>query len=676
MSQKFYRAQKVALAVSSALAMGTASAADTYEILNIDEVTGFTVNGTLDNTQNGYGIGFVPGDQVMLGTAKGVNDSTSFDDNVVDDVIDAILPVQGNAANSIVRPFSGNNFLFELGGVDGSVAEYVPLLENKQPIINPTIDPYEDDLDLVENTPKTDAYYYSAGNEKFGARLGIISALQQTVENPFYDGGTSTSNTPVYYYRDFETRGFIQKGNVADPQEGIDYVLLPPSDSSDFYTPDEDSTFTDPVKVGGYSVASKVSEDIDGSNAYVAGYASIAITENTIDDLQDCVDDLTDDVPEPIEACVQNLQNGGFVNYQNRAFRWTVNLADMEVTASEALPLGFVPDDIDDVYVSQGLGVNSAGYVVGRGYRSEDGLDEKPDLIDGDLWATFWTPDNEIYFVGPTVDDKDEYSESILEDVNEQGIAVGTLRQYIDGDQRQKFAYVDITQPADENRELQFIEPNDFSDTQTDLSSRARDINDANQIVGYIEVDLQDQLPRRVHGFLYNIDNDEFNNINELLTCRSRGLEDQGDGNYAAYTVTDTTSFAEEVTYDTAVSVVDANQISADGEFIAATALVTLPRIKTEEVELYDEDGDYQGDYEVIVVGDNGRPVVERTADGEIATDQVPRAVILRRSDATACPVEVISGLNPEKNERQGASFGWGWLLALAPVAWLRRRRS
>ncbi|WP_298440078.1 DUF3466 family protein [uncultured Ferrimonas sp.] len=667
MSQKFYQAQKIAVAVSAALAMGAANADDgvfgAYEIVNIDASgDNFSVKGSLPFTQNGYGSALLS-NGTLLAVSKGVNDgSTAENDNIIDDVGDAILPDAGNSSNAIIRPFAGNNFLFEIGAGD-SEPQFVPLLEDKQPILNPSVDPDEDDDDLIANTPRTDAYYYGAGTAITNLRLGVTSAVQQTVANPDADP-ENASEPDNYYFREFETRAFIQNG------DGSAYGLIDPPGGLDYTTTGDNAGTV--LNVGGYSVVSGISEN----GNYLVGIGSVELSQTSKDNLQKCVDEPADDGDRPNDACVQNLKNNGSIVYQNRAIRWDLNASNLTVTDAVELPLGYVPEDDDNaIYASQGLGVNDSGFVVGRGFRSKDGINDKPDLIDGDMWATFWTPSNEIAFVGPSKEDRDEISASILEDVNSANYAVGTVRQYISGFERLKFGYVQL-EDVEAGAELQFTQPNDFFDARSDLSSRGRDINNNNQIVGYVEVDRTTQLPRKVHGFIYDIPTDEFKNINELLTCGSRGLFDaDGDGNFSQRQVTDSTSFSEEVTYNTKVEVVDASQIDDQGN-ISAVALVTLPRLKTERVEVFDEDGDSQGFRTVIVTDDAGKPVVEKTANGEYATDQVPRAVILRKTDAESCDVPVITGITPAANERKGAGLGFAWSLLLAPLMWLRRRRS
>ncbi|MFI3246132.1 MAG: DUF3466 family protein, partial [Ferrimonas sp.] len=498
------------------------------------------------------------------------------------------------------------------------------------------------------------------------------SAEQECVDNPDYDAEVDSDEdgisdeTRFYYYREYEARAFIEiDGNP---------TLVTPPEASLSFTPvdDDDMEVTDATfNVGGFSLAA----DIDKTFTYATGYASVDFTETTKDYLQGCYDSPGDDGARPIEACVQNLKNNGLVGYQNRAMRWT--LSNGEVSLAEELPQGFTPaEDDTNNYISQGLGINEAGYVVGRAYRSSAGLEDEPNLIDSSLWATLWTPADDIIFVGPTVSNSDAISESILEEINNNNYAIGTVKQYINGYERNKFGYVLVPDKLEAGSELTFIEPLDLYSSRSDLSSRARSINDNDQVVGYIEVDLERQLPRSTHGFIYDITNDEFSNINELLTCNSRALIESADGTYSKAVITDSDNFSEVISYETSIEIVDINEINDEG-YIAATALVTLPKVLVETELVYDEDGTYQGTRDVIVVGDNGKPVVEQTANGGYATDQVPRSVLLKPTDvADICAAPVTTGLASEPVVRQGAAINPLWCLLSLPLLWWRRRKN
>ncbi|GAA4896089.1 DUF3466 family protein [Ferrimonas pelagia] len=699
MSQMPYRAQGVAVAVAAALTLGaTAQAAQmwpVYEIVNLDEV--FSVKGTLTNTQQGYGMAVSNG--VVIGLSKGVNDaSTEDEDTDLDDDINAILPESGVTANSIRRQFVGNNFLFQHDEANGYEPVYVPLLEDKVPVVNP--DPEDDD------TPRINAFYFGAGAEAYGLRFGSTSAPQEApVENPNFnpspeefedEDGVDDDNQPYdddqfFYYRDFENRAFVQRSDALD-----EFTLLaPPFTQFTAISPFDDGTeFDGIIDVGGISVASAMN-----NLGSVVGYASIGLSSSSETTLQSCVDafylgapseeedeDEDDNTfvpePNPIEICVQSAQNSA-LTYQSRAYRWEMDFGDLTVdeARSRALPLPFnVEEGSTDVYTTQALGVNDQGWVVGRSPAAKD-PDAAPDdveFINSNLWAMAWDFNDQPRLIGPTLEDSDRVFQSIAYDVNDSGIAVGVVQRFISGYTRLKFGWVDLNAEGD----LEFTEPNDFFEQQSDFSSRARSINNNGMIVGNIEVDTVQNLPRRVRAFLYNQPEDEFVNLNELLTCRSRGLvegtelAEDGEPVYVNYRVTDTENFDDDVTYEVDIAVVDGVHIADDGT-IAATALVNLPRLKTDFVDVEDEEGNVIGTVRRIVIGENrGKPVIDVDANGNFITDQVPRSVVLKQTTSSdACGVPLDDGLNMQPNKRQGAGLGFGWLLALAPLAWLRRRQ-
>ncbi|MBY6095149.1 DUF3466 family protein [Ferrimonas balearica] len=682
MSPTLFATRKVAVAVSAAMALGATSVQaeanwPAYEIQNINEV--FSVRGTLDNSRNGYGAAFAG--ETALGIAKGVNDATtSEDDNVIDDVVDAILPEESATTNSIYRPFNGNNFLFEQSAATSWEPTYVPLLENTPPVLNPDEDENPDAI------PRTNAFYFDA--TPLGLRTGSTSALQQTpLPNENCDPAENEDCSEFLYYRDFESRAFLQSD--------AGYLLLPPEAASMAYvTADEDLDPT-PVQTGGSSVATAVND-----NGVVVGYASTEFSETAGDNIDLCIEALADEdsetVPLPIEACVQNLQNGSVIGYQTRGYVWQVDTSSMSIVSQQTLPLTFTPSELptesdrDNVYLGQALGLSDGNndFIVGRGNQLN-----KSDRPLSTLYAQAWKAiggDYSTYLIGPTVEDSERVEQSIAYDVNDSGLAVGVVRRWIDGYIRNKFAVVDLSAEPEEYRDGQrymFTEPNDFFDSQSDLASIGRSINNNGIVVGNIEVDRVKNLPRRVRAFAYDHTNDDFINLNELLTCDSRGYvpAQEGDegievdeaGNlWKSYTVVDDENFSTTITYNVEITLVDANQIDDNGN-IVATALVRLPRVKTEEVEETDEDGNTTIRTVVVIDEATGKPVIETDANGNPTTNQVPRSVVLKPVDAAqTCTLTIEDGLNPPPNERQGASFGWAWLMALAPLAWWRRRKS
>ncbi|MBY5991591.1 DUF3466 family protein [Ferrimonas balearica] len=685
MSPKLFATRKVALAVSAAMSLGVASAqAQTvwpaYEIVNINEV--FSVRGTLENTRNGYGASVVG--ESTLGIAKGVNDATVDDEgNVIDDVIDAILPEESVTSNSVFRPFVGNNFLFEQNAGNGWEPVYVPLLEDTPPKLNPD----DEDPDEFDTNPRTNAFYFGADGTSL--RVGSTSALMEDpVTNENCDPEGETDCSEFFYHRLFENRGFVQN------EVGFN-LLLPPANTLTYVTEDEELDPT-PVVTGGNSVAAAVN-----INGLVAGYASTDFTEISTENLDACIaaaepDEDSDVVPTPVEICIQNQQNTGGISYQTRAYLWQVDPVTLEASDQRELDLGFVPEELpnesdrDNIYLAQALGVSTAvdNYVVGRGNQLSNS--DRPLSA---LYAQSWLQqggDYELFPIGPTREDSERVVQSIAYDVNDNGLAIGVVRRWIDGYERNKFGIVDLSQEPEDFRDgkrFMFTEPNDFFDSRSDLASIARSVNNNGIVVGNIEVDRVKNLPRRVRAFAYDSTQDDFINLNELLTCGSRGYvpaqegdsgveEDEEGRLWKRYTVVDSENFSTTIEYEVEIIAVDANEIADDGT-ITATALVSLPRVKTELKEFENEDGTITYRTVVVIDEDTGKPVIENDANGNPTTNQVPRAIVLKPvSTDQMCSLTIEDGLNPPPNERQGASLGMGWLMALTSLLFWRRRRG
>jgi len=245
------------------------------------------------------------------------------------------------------------------------------------------------------------------------------------------------------------------------------------------------------------------------------------------------------------------------------------------------------------------------------------------------------------------------------------------MQKIIGGFLRNKFFIYDAN-----SNETTLTFPNDFSTSESDFASIPKSINDNNDVVGSIEIDEKKvDSGRRTHGFLYNHDDSSFKDLNDLMTCESKGYVKTGS-DWAKYKIEATGGNDQRISYDADITIVDANKISADGTIIA-TALVSLPRVKTQWV---DADGNIvessvEGAVEEIVVDANNEPVFDVNAQGQPITEQIPRAVILKPTQGEACSV-VEDDSQDYKQERQGAGFGVIGLLVLMAGLFTRRLRA
>lgn len=183
--------------------------------------------------------------------------------------------------------------------------------------------------------------------------------------------------------------------------------------------------------------------------------------------------------------------------------------------------------------------------------------------------------------------------------------------------------------------------PNDFASTTTDLSSKPKDINNKGQVVGYIETTYDKEKPRPKAGFLYEKSTGEFNNLNKLLTCESKGYEKASDGSWARHQIEVQDGSGKILQYNADILVVEGSSINEEGT-IVGTAFIRKPSYQ------FDKDGN-------IVIGENGLPLFELSGSGEPVTAYIPRMVVLKpASSGEACTVE--DNTDTGNFERSGAA--------------------
>lgn len=148
-------------------------------------------------------------------------------------------------------------------------------------------------------------------------------------------------------------------------------------------------------------------------------------------------------------------------------------------------------------------------------------------------------------------------------------------------------------------------------------ASIARDINDHGQVVGEGEIDsVIGSSVRRRHAFLYDINEQRFEDLNDLVGC------------------------------DVPYTLVQAHSINNNGEIAAVATVTGVRRDITGEPEL-DDDGNEIAEESVVTV----------------------KLVPVPGGSPDDC------NESEDKQERQGAGTGW-LLLGLLGMAGLRRRRE
>ncbi|MEH6736668.1 MULTISPECIES: DUF3466 family protein [unclassified Shewanella] len=626
MKLKFDKALSlVAIGVLSVI--GTVQAAPVYEIVNIED---FDLNGTIDGTRNGYAMAVNSQDEVV-GISKGKKKLSTEDiEGGIIDVEDGISDAE-EITYSVLKPIEANNFTVTTSA-NAAEGAWKPSFYSLAGTTNPT--DVDSDGELVVNS--IDTFFYGLNSN--GTKVGAYTGEQKTLA---YEGTSTTQE--LWYYRDFELRAIAVKDDV-------EFSLLPPYTT---YVREQDAdTSAATVELGGSSVAADVNE-----NNLVVGYGSTALASSSVDRVDSCItsaEDTDADNPTPLAICVQDSQypdtnSRRYIIYQTRALVWDLNnIDDAGVPERTELPLGLTPaTDSTLIYTAQALGVNSDDDVAGRSHVYRNGDTDKL-YFD----AAYWKKNANGEYQYNWVDMENEVTSSIAYDINDNGILVGSYRKYIGGYLRDKFFTLDTNNP-----EQGIVTPNDFQTTLSDLSSKPKDINNKGQVVGYVESTYDKEKPRPKVGFLFENSTSEFSNLNDLLTCGSKGYVQNTDGEWARHQVSIQDGTGEILTYNTDIQVVEANSINEDGT-IVGTAFIRKPQYQTDATT---------GN---VLVGENNLPLFELDGNGAPVTAYLPRMVILKPTSGEACTTS--DTVEEVAYVRQGAA-SFAWLFTL-PLLWLRRR--
>ncbi len=346
------------------------------------------------------------------------------------------------------------------------------------------------------------------------------------------------------------------------------------------------------------------------------GFSSYKVTQALEDFIDDdtggCAD--TDKVPDQmtLEACIGEAQlQSSAAFYHSMAFKATLDPSGTPVVEQLGL---LVTPHVDDerAYSSYALAVNSQGVVVGYadGFNDETVTEPAVDENRSYHYAVVFKDDEVIDLTG----DHSNKGSSRAYDINDSGIAVGHITKAIDGKAVDKFFYVDTNVSKEE---VDMVNPSDYFNGS---DSTARAINNIGLIVGEGEIETHNESssnPRRTAAFVYNMNDDIFANVNDLIPCSMRQ------------------------TYD----IIEARGIN-DAGMISATAVVKVDR------------RDAKGE---VMLDDSGEPL----------TEDVVRAISLNPipDDGEVCTAEEV-----DKVERQGASLGFGSAWFLMAIFALRRR--
>lgn len=366
-----------------------------------------------------------------------------------------------------------------------------------------------------------------------------------------------------------------------------------------------------------YAGGTSAITDVNDADTAV-GFTSYKVTQAFDDSINDtsggCVDE--DIVPGNMsyDACIASVQlRANYSIYHTMAFKTTLSPNGSPVL--EELGLLATPHEDDErPYSSYALAVNNQGVAVGYadGFDDETVTNPAVDERRNFQYAVVFKDGDVIDLSGEH--DFNEIGGSLAYDINDAGIAVGHISKVIEGRYVEKFFYVDTDV---EESQIEMITPDDYFN---DSDSTARAINNNGLIVGEGEIETHNEStsnPRRTAAFVYNLNDNIFSNLNELIACNLRD------------------------TYN----IIEARGINDDG-MISATAVI--------KVERRDSKGE-------LMLDSTGTPL----------TEDVVRAISLEPipDDGEVCTAE-----EEGKVERQGASMSMNSIWLFMALIGLRRK--
>ena len=319
---------------------------------------------------------------------------------------------------------------------------------------------------------------YSFGSETIANHITDDNTLVGSAEGVF-TSQTYTDEDGIeitYQINDFIRRGFVQlNGNT---------VALPPSE----------------MTLGGISEAYSINQ-----NLQVVGTSSIRMTEQLVESIVNCNDD--DERGDiPVDVCLYNLVLSGAttLSMDRRATIWQLD-AQGQIISTQTFPLPFTPEEVSDTnsdtaFYNAAFAINDEGIAVGETHTFFNERELKFNSA-------------AMFVDGETIEliDKNDYFPSTAKDINNNNIIIGTGTTQINGTSRTKFYTYNL-----DNDELVF--PTDYFPGS---SSIARDINNNNIVVGEGEVEYDNTSTRRKNAFMYDMNNQSFTNLNDLLECNS-----------------------------------------------------------------------------------------------------------------------------------------------------------
>jgi len=277
--------------------------------------------------------------------------------------------------------------------------------------------------DTDSYTRSTQEYINGITNEGwvYGNASAPYLPYAYTVTN---NSGDDVVGDVIYNWRrDFVSRGFFS------PDRGATVIeIIPPSEID---LPEEQ-------RFGGISAILDISD-----SHYAVGYGSTSIDQNAINFIFDTSGETDDDKKDngcekqgyldnnniTFEDCVQATVNN---SYNTEAIKWTID--EKGTVTSETLG-HLVTPHVDDEreFINYAQAINNSGVAVGYAHGWVDENVTEPKVSESrNLYAVVYKDGTVMDFT----DDHSEYFNSRAYDINDNGVAVGHVTTFVNGNQR------------------------------------------------------------------------------------------------------------------------------------------------------------------------------------------------------------------------------------------------
>ena len=485
-----------------------------------------------------------------------------------------------------------------------SIVNY--LLANANAVTGQKLVPYRtyitdtQDISLVpgldEVTEKFEDYTRSVeaiGRDSLNGNFIVGDSSGLVVLDPYENENDNTIN---YTYPESAQQGFVQTSGATKALPAVD------------------------TTAGGFSSARAIN-----SNLQVAGFSTVSFQDSVDEAIESCADaELRGDQSEG--RCLFTVYNGDFsvprissyylntsTNYlpgfvllsEVNATIWQIDV-NGDVISTDTYPLLFEPDEDDSAhYFTYAYDINNQGIAVGEGLTGDRITITRPNqsgLTESERVATVFR-DGETIELLPR--EENIISQAIA--INDENWVTGAvLRSRSDIARSRLFVY---------NLDTQEQKYPDGFFVSAGVTANA--INNNNIVVGKADVEATTDTLRETAAFMYNIDTEEFLDLNDLVSC------------------------------DNTYELIEAVDINDDNEIIANARIKTNSKYIT-GVDIINSSGETQLVDSIVAVK------LTPLANGSVDDCEVPE--------------------DEQPFERSGASTGWLAFFGLFAAAFVRRR--